>query len=166
MIDEATTPLEAPDPIAAATHPDPYPYYARLVAERPFHRDPVLGLWVASSAAAVTAVLTNPACRVRPRAEPIPPALLGTPAAGSSPSAWARTPALAAGWSHRSRAPQWRASSAMESIRTASRHTRATALRPTPGSRCSVGGARRTRPLRSELEREGTTRSNEHTTFP
>jgi hypothetical protein len=24
-----------PDPIAAATHPDPYPYYARSVADRP-----------------------------------------------------------------------------------------------------------------------------------
>src|SRR5436309_15233820 len=69
------------DPLAAVTHPDPYPYYASLVAERPFYRDETLGLWVASSAAAVTAVLTSDACRVRPRAEPVPKALVGTPAA-------------------------------------------------------------------------------------
>jgi cytochrome P450 len=68
------------DPIAAVTHADPYGYYAHLVAERPFAHDSAVGLWVASSAAAVAAVLTNPACRVRPADEPIPRALLGTPA--------------------------------------------------------------------------------------
>ena len=40
--------------IAAVTHPDPYPYYAELVASRPLHRDDSLGLWVAASAASVT----------------------------------------------------------------------------------------------------------------
>jgi cytochrome P450 len=69
------------DPIAAVTHRDPYPYYARLVAEKPFYRDEALGLWVASSAAAVTAVLTSDLCRVRPPAEPVPKALLESPAA-------------------------------------------------------------------------------------
>src|SRR5438309_903086 len=68
------------DPLAAVTHPDPYPYYASLVAEKPFYRDEALGLWVASSAAAVTAVLTSDLCRVRPPAEPVPRALLGSPA--------------------------------------------------------------------------------------
>jgi cytochrome P450 len=68
------------DPLEAVTHPDPYPYYASLVAERPFYRDEALGLWVASSAAAVTAVLTSDLCRVRPPAEPVPRALLGSPA--------------------------------------------------------------------------------------
>jgi cytochrome P450 len=68
------------DPIKAATHPDPYRYYARLVSEQPFYRDPSLGMWVASSADAVTAVLTHEACRVRPVTEPIPKALLGSPA--------------------------------------------------------------------------------------
>jgi cytochrome P450 len=68
------------DPIVAVTHPDPYGYYARLARERPFHRDPALGVWVASSAAAVTAVLTSPACRVRPTAEPVPTPLAGSPA--------------------------------------------------------------------------------------
>lgn len=68
------------DPIAAVTHPDPYPYYAELVAQRPLHRDETLSLWVASSAAAVTAVLASDLCRVRPPAEPVPKALLGSPA--------------------------------------------------------------------------------------
>jgi cytochrome P450 len=68
------------DPIAAVTHPDPYPYYAELVARRPLHRDDALGLWVAASAAAVKAALTSEACRVRPIAEPVPRALVGSPA--------------------------------------------------------------------------------------
>jgi cytochrome P450 len=68
------------DPIAAVTHSDPYPFYAQLVAHRPLYRDDGLGLWVASSAAAVTAVLASELCRVRPPAEPVPQALLGSPA--------------------------------------------------------------------------------------
>ena len=67
-------------PITAVIHPDPYPYYARLDAERPIYHDAALGLWVASSADTVTAVLTNPDCRVRPVAEPVPAALLGSTA--------------------------------------------------------------------------------------
>jgi len=75
------TAMELPrDPVAAVTHPDPYPYYASLVAERPVYREEALGLWVASSAAAVTAVLSSDLCRVRPLAEPVPRALLGSPA--------------------------------------------------------------------------------------
>lgn len=70
-----------PDPIAAVIHPDPYPYYADLVASKPIYRDETLGLWVASSAAMVRAVLTSDICRVRPLKEPIPKALLGSPAA-------------------------------------------------------------------------------------
>lgn len=68
------------DPIAAVTHPDPYPYYADLVARRPFHPDESLGLWVAASAAAVSATLTSPLARVRPATEPVPRALVGSPA--------------------------------------------------------------------------------------
>jgi unspecific monooxygenase len=67
------------DPIAAVTHPDPYPYYADLVAERPVARDPALGLWIVCGAAAVTAVLTDPRCLVRPPGEPVPASLMGTP---------------------------------------------------------------------------------------
>ena len=76
----AHTPDHPGDPIAAVTHRDPYPYYADLVATRPVHRDEALGLWVACSAAAVTDVLGHPACLVRPPAEPVPAALLGSPA--------------------------------------------------------------------------------------
>jgi cytochrome P450 len=68
------------DPIAAVTHADPYPYYAELVARRPIYRDEALGLWVAADAAAVTAVLTSEATRVRPPAEPVPRALVGSTA--------------------------------------------------------------------------------------
>jgi cytochrome P450 len=68
------------DPIAAVTHPDPYPYYAHRVAQEPLYRDEALGLWVATGAAAVTAVLNHDLCRVRPAAEPVPRALLGSPA--------------------------------------------------------------------------------------
>jgi cytochrome P450 len=64
-----------------ATSPDPYPAYARLVAAEPgLHCDPDLGCWVAASAASVEAVLTHPACRVRPAGEPVPRALQGTEA--------------------------------------------------------------------------------------
>src|SRR3982751_4191775 len=69
------------DPVAAVIHPDPYPYYADLVARQPLARHEPLGLWVAASAAAVSAVLTDPKCRVRPSAEPVPAALVGSPAA-------------------------------------------------------------------------------------
>jgi cytochrome P450 len=68
------------DPIAAVTHRDPYPYYARLAAERPFHRDHTLGMWVAAGARAVEEVLGSDAGRVRPPQEPVPRALAGSPA--------------------------------------------------------------------------------------
>ncbi|MHA3735728.1 cytochrome P450 [Pseudomonas sp. Eth.TT006] len=60
------------DPISAATHPDPYPYYAELRAEGrlTFHHG--LKLWVASSARVVCAVLAHADCRVRPPQEPVP----------------------------------------------------------------------------------------------
>ncbi len=69
-----------PDPIAAVTFPDPYPFYAELVARRSLYRDEALGLWVAASAEAVTAMLASDLCRVRPPAEPVPRALVGSPA--------------------------------------------------------------------------------------
>ncbi len=67
------------DPLAAVTAADPYPYYARLVAERPFHRDETLGVWVAASAPAVEAVLSSSVMCVRPTSEPVPKAIAGTP---------------------------------------------------------------------------------------
>ncbi|AJY09656.1 Cytochrome P450 [Burkholderia dolosa AU0158] len=72
--------LTPADPIAAVTHRDPYPYYATLVDGPPLAFDRTLGLWVASRAATVTAVLGDPACRVRPLDAPVPPALRGTTA--------------------------------------------------------------------------------------
>lgn len=69
------------DPLAAVIHPNPYPYYADLLKRRPIYRDEELGLWVASSAATVSTVLTSDICRVRPLAEPVPRTLLGSPAA-------------------------------------------------------------------------------------
>jgi cytochrome P450 len=68
------------DPIAAVTHAAPYGYYQTLAAERPLYRDGALGLWVASSAAAVTAALESVSGRVRPPAEPVPAAIVGSPA--------------------------------------------------------------------------------------
>ena len=65
---------------AAVVHPDPYPYYARLRRERPLYLDSGLGLWVAATHEAVEAALNHPALRVRPPAEPVPRALVGTPA--------------------------------------------------------------------------------------
>lgn len=66
---------------AAPSHPDPYPYYARLARERPFFRDDANGWWVAASAASVTEVLTSDICLTRPLSEPIPEALRGGAAA-------------------------------------------------------------------------------------
>ncbi|WP_193752553.1 cytochrome P450 [Cupriavidus sp. IDO] len=68
------------DPLAAVTHPDPYPYYRALAARQPFFRHEALGLWVAAGAAEVAAVLAHPDCRVRPPAQPVPPTLAGTAA--------------------------------------------------------------------------------------
>jgi len=69
------------DAVAAVTHPDPYPYYALLVAEKPFAYDETLSSWVAASADAVTAVLSSDLCGVRPASEPVPKSLLGSEAA-------------------------------------------------------------------------------------
>lgn len=66
------------DPIAAVTHPNPYPYYADLVVHNPLYYDETKALWIASSAAVVNAVLTSDLCRVRPLTEPIPKTLLGS----------------------------------------------------------------------------------------
>src|SRR5579862_4280869 len=68
------------NPIAAVTHPDPYPYYAALreSASPIFHAG--IGAWVASRAEHVERVLTHPAFRVRPVREPVPRSIDGLPA--------------------------------------------------------------------------------------
>ena len=63
------------DPIIAATHADPYPYYAQLRAEGGLVFHPGLNMWVASSARAVAAVLAHADCHVRPAQEPVPKAI-------------------------------------------------------------------------------------------
>lgn len=68
------------DPVQAVRLPDPYPYYARLVAHRPFSFDPDLGVWAAADAASVTEVLEHPGLLVRPKTQPVPPGIVGTPA--------------------------------------------------------------------------------------
>lgn len=65
------------DAVEAVTHPEPFPFYRSLREERPLFFDTRLGLWVASSHAAVSAALAHPALRVRPPDEPVPPALQG-----------------------------------------------------------------------------------------
>ncbi len=66
--------------IAAVTHPNPYPYYAALVADKPIYYDESLHLWIAASAKAVSEILTSDLCRVRPASEPIPRNLVGSSA--------------------------------------------------------------------------------------
>jgi cytochrome P450 len=63
------------DPIIAATHADPYPYYAQLRTEGGLAFHAGLKVWVASSARAVCAVLAHADCRVRPAQEPVPKAI-------------------------------------------------------------------------------------------
>ncbi|MCD4503604.1 hypothetical protein LQR30_05775 [Chromobacterium piscinae] len=64
--------------LAAAGHPDPYPYYRELARDG-WRRDEALGLWLAASRRAVDAVMESPACRVRPAREPVPAGIAGTP---------------------------------------------------------------------------------------
>lgn len=69
---------EPENPIAAVTHADPYPYYARLVRSGGLAYDASLDAWIAADAATVTSVLTTPALAVRPPTEKIPRALAGS----------------------------------------------------------------------------------------
>ncbi|WP_068678900.1 MULTISPECIES: cytochrome P450 [unclassified Variovorax] len=68
------------DAIGAVTHPDPYPWYARLREGPALARDERLRLWVASRAEVLQEAFANPALRVRPPAEPVPRAIVGAPA--------------------------------------------------------------------------------------
>lgn len=71
-------PISLAHAIDAVTHADPYPWYAARRAEASLAFDEVLGLWVVVRADAVRAALRSPALRVRPPAEPVPRALVGT----------------------------------------------------------------------------------------
>lgn len=64
------------DPIKAASHSNPYPYYATLRRREPqLEHDLALKLWVASKAGAVLEILHNPALVVRPPEQPVPKAI-------------------------------------------------------------------------------------------
>lgn len=76
----ATLPPPA-DPVAAATHADPYPYYQTLREGPPLAWNDALRVWVASRADVVAQVLqAHGPLRVRPAAEPVPRAIAGSPA--------------------------------------------------------------------------------------
>ena len=77
------------NPVAAVTHPNPYPYYRRLAVDRPLAFHAPLGMWVAADASSREAVLASPQCLVRPLAGCVPPAIAGT-VAGELWSRWAR----------------------------------------------------------------------------
>ena len=66
--------------LKAAAHPDPYPYYASLLARSPLQRDASINLWVALGAGVLTSIFGDARCRVRPLAEPVPPTIAGAPA--------------------------------------------------------------------------------------
>ena len=68
------------DPIAAVTHPDPWPYYRQLRETRPLYFDAGLQLWVASSQTVISEALHHPGLTVRPPGEAVPAALQGTAA--------------------------------------------------------------------------------------
>ena len=69
------------DPVAAATHADPYPYYATLREGPPLAWNDALRVRVASRADVVTQVLqAHGALRVRPAAEPVPGTIVGSAA--------------------------------------------------------------------------------------
>ncbi|SEO52481.1 Cytochrome P450 [Duganella sp. CF517] len=63
--------------VAAASHPDPYPYYRQLLAGPALYFDAGLRLWIASRAEIIRQVFDNPHCLVRPVAEPVPKAIAG-----------------------------------------------------------------------------------------
>lgn len=65
------------DAIAAVTHEQPYPYYAQLAARPGLQYDDKLKLRLAAHPTTVKEVMTHPACRVRPVAEPVPAAIAG-----------------------------------------------------------------------------------------
>jgi cytochrome P450 len=72
--------MEPKNPIAAASHPNPYPYYDLLLDGPPLYFDPEIRMWVAAHANSVSQVFAERSCRVRPVAEPVPAALDGRPA--------------------------------------------------------------------------------------
>ena len=90
------------NPVAAVTHPDPYPYYASLVETAPLYFDRGLSAWVVSSAPYVDAILSDPRACVRPPREPVPAAIADTTAG----SVFAQLVRMNDGAAHRSLRPR------------------------------------------------------------
>lgn len=63
-----------------ASQPNPYPHYSALLDGPELLFDAAAGVWVASRAAVIHAVLDHPDCHVRPGAEPVPQAIAGSAA--------------------------------------------------------------------------------------
>jgi cytochrome P450 len=84
------------NPIAAASHAAPYPYYRQLLARPALYFDTDLRLWIASRAAVIEEVFDNPRCLVRPVGEPVPPAIAG----GSAGAIFARLMRMNEGPAH------------------------------------------------------------------
>ena len=66
--------------VAAASHPNPYPYYQRLLAGPKLYFDAGLRLWIASREAVIQEVLDDPHCQVRPTGEAVPRTIAGSSA--------------------------------------------------------------------------------------
>ena len=66
------------DPVAAVSHPDPYPYYAALRAQSGVHWSADRKVWALVNAPLVTAAFNMEQAKVRPPSEPIPAFLHGT----------------------------------------------------------------------------------------
>jgi cytochrome P450 len=69
--------IEPANAVQAVRHADPYPYYCHLRERQPLFFDESLGLWIASSTAAVQAAFAHDDLQVRPAQEPVPAALVG-----------------------------------------------------------------------------------------
>lgn len=65
------------DPVAAVTHPNPYPYYDTLAQQASLAWDAHLNLWIAAHPVLVRAVMTHADCHVRPLHEAVPAAIIG-----------------------------------------------------------------------------------------
>ena len=72
--------MQPKNPILAVCHSDPYPYYQSLLEQPALYFDPELKLWIASRAEVIDEIFANPHCAVRPSAEPVPKAIVGSSA--------------------------------------------------------------------------------------
>lgn len=84
------------NPVAAACHADPYPYYQQLLSGPALLFDAPSSLWLASRVQVIHEVLRHPCCLVRPAHEAVPPAIAG----GSAGAVFARLARMTDGAGH------------------------------------------------------------------